>query len=91
MGHIVPGGAAELDGRLMGGDLIMSVDGVSVMNSTHHHVVQLMIAAAKNGRVTLGIRRRIAAQENHHMLHQHYVQSGYGCQPIGHVQYPYEV
>ncbi|XP_046822553.1 membrane-associated guanylate kinase, WW and PDZ domain-containing protein 2-like isoform X3 [Vespa crabro] len=64
VGHIVPGGAADLDNRLNTGDLIMSVDGESVMNSSHHHVVQLMIAAAQNGRVTLGIRRRINTQEH---------------------------
>ncbi|XP_015190617.1 PREDICTED: membrane-associated guanylate kinase, WW and PDZ domain-containing protein 1-like isoform X4 [Polistes dominula] len=64
VGHIVPGGAADLDNRLNTGDLIMSVDGESVMNSSHHHVVQLMIAAARNGRVTLGIRRRINTQEH---------------------------
>ncbi|XP_048511799.1 membrane-associated guanylate kinase, WW and PDZ domain-containing protein 1-like isoform X2 [Athalia rosae] len=63
VGHIVPGGAADLDNRLITGDLIMSVDGESVMNSSHHHVVQLMITAAQNGRVTLGIRRRVNIQD----------------------------
>nr|XP_018903603.1 PREDICTED: membrane-associated guanylate kinase, WW and PDZ domain-containing protein 1-like isoform X2 [Bemisia tabaci] len=56
IGHIVPGGAADLDGRLCTGDEIVSVDGQSVINTSHHHVVQLM---AKASRVTLGIRRRI--------------------------------
>lgn len=59
MGHIVPGGAADLDGRLCTGDEMMSVDGQSVINTSHHHVVQLMARAAAAGRVTLGIRRRI--------------------------------
>ncbi|KAG7199732.1 hypothetical protein KM043_000407 [Ampulex compressa] len=85
VGHIVPGGAADLDNRLNTGDLIMSVDGESVMNSSHHHVVQLMIAAAQNGRVTLGIRRRIHAQE--HL--QENLQSSYGRQI--NPQYPYDV
>ncbi|XP_023246583.1 membrane-associated guanylate kinase, WW and PDZ domain-containing protein 1 isoform X1 [Copidosoma floridanum] len=70
VGHIVPGGAADLDGRLNTGDFIMSVDGESVMNSSHHRVVQLMISAAQNGRVTLGIRRRISLHDHHH----HYLQ-----------------
>ncbi|XP_032682313.1 membrane-associated guanylate kinase, WW and PDZ domain-containing protein 1-like isoform X1 [Odontomachus brunneus] len=85
VGHIVPGGAADLDNRLNTGDLIMSVDGESVMNSSHHHVVQLMIAAAQNGRVTLGIRRRINTQE--HL--QENLQSSYGRQM--NMQYPYDV
>lgn len=96
VGHIVPGGAADLDGRLNTGDLIMSVDGESVMNSSHHRVVQLMIAAAQNGRVTLGIRRRIVMHEHHlHQMQDHQVQSSsslsYNYRPIGHMQYPYKV
>ncbi|XP_046745446.1 membrane-associated guanylate kinase, WW and PDZ domain-containing protein 2-like isoform X2 [Diprion similis] len=81
VGHIVPGGAADLDNRLITGDLIMSVDGESVMNSSHHHVVQLMIAAAQNGRVTLGIRRRINIQETLHMSYDRHQN----------VQYPYDI
>ncbi|XP_034948712.1 membrane-associated guanylate kinase, WW and PDZ domain-containing protein 1 [Chelonus insularis] len=81
VGHIVPGGVADLDNRLNTGDLIMSVDGESVMNSSHHHVVQLMIAAAQNGRVTLGIRRRINIQDH--------LQPPYG-KPMN-LQYPYDV
>ncbi|XP_031777557.1 membrane-associated guanylate kinase, WW and PDZ domain-containing protein 1 isoform X3 [Nasonia vitripennis] len=100
VGHIVPGGAADVDNRLNTGDLIMSVDGESVLNSSHHRVVQLMIAAAENGRVTLGIRRRINAHNHHHHQNHHHSMrenlqssssSSYGCRPIGHVQYPYEV
>lgn len=53
------GGAADLDGRLCTGDEILSVDGQSVMNTSHHHVVQLMGKAATNGSVAIGIRRRI--------------------------------
>ncbi|XP_012282219.1 membrane-associated guanylate kinase, WW and PDZ domain-containing protein 1 isoform X2 [Orussus abietinus] len=85
VGHIVPGGAADLDNRLNTGDLIMSVDGESVMNSSHHHVVQLMIAAAQNGRVTLGIRRRINTQE--HL--QENLSTPYSRQL--NIQYPYDV
>ncbi|KAK7602579.1 hypothetical protein V9T40_008168 [Parthenolecanium corni] len=60
IGHIVEGGAAEIDGRLHSGDEIVSVDDQSVMNCSHHHVVQLMGKAAANGKVTLGIRRKIS-------------------------------
>ncbi|XP_063219492.1 membrane-associated guanylate kinase, WW and PDZ domain-containing protein 1 isoform X3 [Bacillus rossius redtenbacheri] len=63
IGHIVPGGAADLDGRLCTGDEIVSVDSQSVLSTSHHHVVQLMGKAAANGRVTLGIRRRISSQD----------------------------
>ncbi|XP_066588814.1 membrane-associated guanylate kinase, WW and PDZ domain-containing protein 1-like isoform X2 [Prorops nasuta] len=85
VGHIVPGGAADLDNRLNTGDLIMSVDGESVMNCSHHHVVQLMIAAAQNGRVTLGIRRRINTQE--HL--QDNLHTTYGRHL--NLQYPYDI
>ncbi|KAK7791492.1 hypothetical protein R5R35_008847 [Gryllus longicercus] len=63
IGHIVPGGAADLDGRLCTGDEIVSVDSQSVLSTSHHHVVQLMGKAAANGRVVLGIRRRVPTQD----------------------------
>ncbi|PNF21214.1 hypothetical protein B7P43_G05085 [Cryptotermes secundus] len=63
IGHIVPGGAADLDGRLCTGDEIVNVDSQSVLSTSHHHVVQLMGKAAANGHVTLGIRRRIPTQD----------------------------
>ena len=59
VGHIVPGGAAEIDGRLRTGDEIMYVEGVSVVGSSHHKVVQLMGQAALAGRVSLGVRRKL--------------------------------
>ncbi|KAK3797832.1 hypothetical protein RRG08_052431 [Elysia crispata] len=57
VGHIVPGGAADMDGRLRQFDEITHVDGNSVLNASHHRVVQLMTNAALNGRVTLSVRR----------------------------------
>eukprot|EP00096_Caligus_rogercresseyi_P010853 TRINITY_DN407_c1_g1_i1.p1 TRINITY_DN407_c1_g1~~TRINITY_DN407_c1_g1_i1.p1 ORF type:complete len:1337 (-),score=405.78 TRINITY_DN407_c1_g1_i1:791-4801(-) len=63
IGHIVPGGAADVDGRLFSGDEIVAVDHSSVLNSSHHQVVGLMGAAAQNGKVTLTIRRRIYQQD----------------------------
>lgn len=63
----------------------MSVNGESVMNSSHRHVVQLMIAAAHNGSVTLGIRRKINTQE---YLRDN-LQSPYARQM--NLQYPYDV
>lgn len=65
IGHIVPGGAADVDGRLRTGDEILSVDGQSVVHTSHHHVVNLMGAAALNGRVTIGVRRWIPAHPLH--------------------------
>ena len=61
MGHIVPGGAADVDGRLRPGDEILYVDGQLVIGSSHHKVVQLMGQAAIGGQVSLGIRRRQGA------------------------------
>lgn len=61
IGHIVPGGAADLDGRLHTGDEIVTVDNQLVLNTSHHRVVQLMGSAALNGRVVLGIRRRVSS------------------------------
>ncbi|XP_071514434.1 uncharacterized protein [Panulirus ornatus] len=58
IGHIVPGGAADQDGSVTTGDEIIGVDGEMVLGSSHHHVVQLMAAAATHGRVTLTLRRR---------------------------------
>ncbi|CAG5135531.1 unnamed protein product, partial [Candidula unifasciata] len=57
VGHIVPGGAADMDGRLRQNDEITHVDGCSVLNASHHRVVELMTNAALNGRVTLSIKR----------------------------------
>ncbi|XP_052822840.1 membrane-associated guanylate kinase, WW and PDZ domain-containing protein 1 isoform X2 [Octopus bimaculoides] len=59
VGHIVPGGAADLDGRLRTGDEIIYVDSHCVLNASHHRVVQLMGCAALNGRVSLRVRRRL--------------------------------
>lgn len=59
VGHIVSGGAADLDGRIRSGDEIISVDGISVLKASHRQVVQLMNAAANRGQVNLLLRRRI--------------------------------
>lgn len=60
MGHIVAGGAADMDGRIRSGDEIVSVDGFSVLKASHRQVVRLMnAAAAARGQVTLVVRRRI--------------------------------
>ena len=67
IGHIVPGGAADVDGRLFSGDEIIAVDGSAVLNTSHHQVVSLMGAAAANGRVTLTVRRRIYQQGKLHI------------------------
>lgn len=57
IGHIVPGGAADQDGTVITGDEIICVDGEVVIGSSHHRVVQLMAAAANQGRVSLTLRR----------------------------------
>lgn len=59
VGHIVPRGAAALDGRLFTNDQLVAVDGISVIGASHHSVVQLMARAASAGRVRLTIRRPV--------------------------------
>jgi len=81
IGHIVPGGAADLDGRLFSGDEIVAVDGGSVVGASHHVVVGMMGHAAQRGQVALTVRRR-QPQESY--------REGSGGQ--GQVQgYPYDV
>ncbi|XP_056645572.1 membrane-associated guanylate kinase, WW and PDZ domain-containing protein 1 [Diorhabda sublineata] len=62
VGHIVAGGAADLDGRIRSGDEIVSVEGYSVIKASHRQVVQLINAAAARGQVNLILRRRINPQ-----------------------------
>lgn len=59
VGHIVPGGSADLDGRIQTGDEIVRVDGYCVLKASHRQVVQLVNAAATRGQVNLILRRRI--------------------------------
>lgn len=59
VGHIVTGGAADIDGRIRSGDEIISIDGLSVLKASHRQVVQLMNAAANRGQVNLILRRRL--------------------------------
>merc|ERR1740116_354938 len=65
IGHIVPGGAADLDGRLFSGDEIMAVDGQTVMGASHHVVVGMMGHAAQRGQVALSVRRQRQPQESY--------------------------
>merc|ERR1719357_1753918 len=58
IGHIVPGEAADDDGRLFSGDEIVAVDGQSVLGASHHVVVGMMGHAAQRGQVALTVRRR---------------------------------
>uniref|UniRef100_A0A1A9W3M9 Membrane-associated guanylate kinase, WW and PDZ domain-containing protein 1 n=1 Tax=Glossina brevipalpis TaxID=37001 RepID=A0A1A9W3M9_9MUSC len=58
VGHIVPGGAADHNHRIITGDEILSIDGINVVNASHHKVVSLMGEAALRGQVTMILRRR---------------------------------
>ena len=69
IGHIVPGGAADLDGRLFSGDEIVAVDSQSVMGASHHVVVGMMGHAAQRGQVALTVRRQRQPQGNAHTRH----------------------
>ena len=57
MGTIVPGGAADKDGRLRKGDEILTIDGISIQGASHRRVISLMSNAAQSGHVLLGLRR----------------------------------
>lgn len=70
VGHIVPNGSADLDGRLRTGDEITHVDGQNVINSSHHRVVTLMTLAGQRGHVTLGVRRRVLGDSGYLSLGQ---------------------
>uniref|UniRef100_A0A8C5KLX4 Membrane-associated guanylate kinase, WW and PDZ domain-containing protein 1 n=1 Tax=Jaculus jaculus TaxID=51337 RepID=A0A8C5KLX4_JACJA len=59
IGHIVPLGAADIDGRLRSGDELICVDGTPVIGKSHQLVVQLMQQAAKQGHVNLTVRRKV--------------------------------
>uniref|UniRef100_A0A8C3RNZ0 Membrane-associated guanylate kinase, WW and PDZ domain-containing protein 1 n=1 Tax=Chelydra serpentina TaxID=8475 RepID=A0A8C3RNZ0_CHESE len=59
IGHIVPVGAADADGRLRSGDELICVDGTPVVGKSHQLVVQLMQQAAKQGHVNLTVRRKV--------------------------------
>ncbi|XP_017126006.1 membrane-associated guanylate kinase, WW and PDZ domain-containing protein 2 [Drosophila elegans] len=60
VGHIVPGGAADQDQRISTGDEILSIDGINVLNSSHHKVVSLVGESGLRGQVTMILRRRRA-------------------------------
>ncbi|XP_030061068.1 membrane-associated guanylate kinase, WW and PDZ domain-containing protein 1 isoform X6 [Microcaecilia unicolor] len=59
IGHIVPVGSADADGRLRSGDELICVDGTAVVGKSHQLVVQLMQQAAKQGHVNLTVRRKV--------------------------------
>ena len=46
-------------GQLHVGDVILAVDGSSVINATHTRVISLIQAASKTGQVTLRVRRQM--------------------------------
>ncbi|XP_045687996.1 membrane-associated guanylate kinase, WW and PDZ domain-containing protein 1 isoform X14 [Phyllostomus hastatus] len=64
IGHIVPLGAADTDGRLRSGDELICVDGTPVIGKSHQLVVQLMQQAAKQGHVNLTVRRKVVFSES---------------------------
>eukprot|EP00731_Ephydatia_muelleri_P003301 Em0001g3301a len=63
IGAIVPGGAADLDGRLQIGDEITQINGRSVLDAAHQDVINYMGEAAAQGEVTLKISRKVPPLE----------------------------
>uniref|UniRef100_A0A8C7GDK0 Membrane-associated guanylate kinase, WW and PDZ domain-containing protein 2 n=1 Tax=Oncorhynchus kisutch TaxID=8019 RepID=A0A8C7GDK0_ONCKI len=58
IGAIIENTPAERDGRLRPGDELISVDKMVVAGKPHRYVIDLMHAAARNGQVSLAVRRR---------------------------------
>ena len=56
---IVPNGAADRDGRLHEGDLILAVNNISTIDASHQRVISLMSNAGRGGQVTLRVRRKV--------------------------------
>uniref|UniRef100_A0A158QCF6 PDZ domain-containing protein n=2 Tax=Hymenolepis diminuta TaxID=6216 RepID=A0A158QCF6_HYMDI len=58
VGALTPGGQAELSGNIFPGDLLIAINGVSVVGATHSSVIQLLSAAAPmiNNDVNLTLR-----------------------------------
>ncbi|XP_071393842.1 membrane-associated guanylate kinase, WW and PDZ domain-containing protein 2 [Centroberyx affinis] len=61
IGAIIENTPAERDGRLRPGDELISVDKMVVAGKPHRYVIDLMHAAARNGQVSLTVRRRVQA------------------------------
>lgn len=59
IGAIIENTPAERDGRLRPGDELISVDKNVVAGKPHKFVIDLMHAAARNGQVSLTVRRRV--------------------------------
>uniref|UniRef100_A0A8C5BKA5 Membrane associated guanylate kinase, WW and PDZ domain containing 2b n=1 Tax=Gadus morhua TaxID=8049 RepID=A0A8C5BKA5_GADMO len=59
IGAIIENTPAERDGRLRPGDELISVDKMVVAGKPHRYVIDLMHAAARNGQVSLTVRRRL--------------------------------
>jgi len=68
VGHVVPGGAAAVDGHLSPGDEITYVSGLCVVGASHRKVVQLMADAAHAGYVTLRVRRKARPSHGLYLL-----------------------
>uniref|UniRef100_A0A4W5JYL9 Membrane-associated guanylate kinase, WW and PDZ domain-containing protein 2 n=1 Tax=Hucho hucho TaxID=62062 RepID=A0A4W5JYL9_9TELE len=59
IGAIIENTPAERDGRLRPGDELISVDKMVVAGKPHRYVIDLMHSAARNGQVSLAVRRRV--------------------------------
>ncbi|XP_067861055.1 membrane-associated guanylate kinase, WW and PDZ domain-containing protein 2a isoform X8 [Heptranchias perlo] len=59
IGAIITMGAADRDGRLRPGDELVYVDGILVTGKSHRYVIDLMHNAARNGHVSLTVRRKV--------------------------------
>ncbi|KAK0398713.1 hypothetical protein QR680_002721 [Steinernema hermaphroditum] len=57
VGKIIPGGAAEIDARMLEGDELIEIDGVNVDGGSHEYAVSLIKKAATVGRVKIVLRR----------------------------------
>uniref|UniRef100_A0A8C6PP70 Membrane-associated guanylate kinase, WW and PDZ domain-containing protein 2 n=1 Tax=Nothobranchius furzeri TaxID=105023 RepID=A0A8C6PP70_NOTFU len=65
IGAIIENTPAERDGRLRPGDELISVDKNVVAGKPHKYVIDLMHSAARNGQVSLTVRRRVQMPGDH--------------------------
>uniref|UniRef100_A0A3B4E5Q2 Membrane-associated guanylate kinase, WW and PDZ domain-containing protein 1 n=1 Tax=Pygocentrus nattereri TaxID=42514 RepID=A0A3B4E5Q2_PYGNA len=83
IGAIIENSPAERDGRLRPGDELVSVDRMPVAGRPHRYVIDLMHAAARNGQVTLTVRRRVLPQpENGAVSNQSSSPRGHAVCPV---------
>ncbi|XP_072520043.1 membrane-associated guanylate kinase, WW and PDZ domain-containing protein 2 isoform X1 [Salminus brasiliensis] len=88
IGAIIENSPAERDGRLRPGDELVSVDRMPVAGRPHRYVIDLMHAAARNGQVTLTVRRRVLPPQPSQPCGENGAATNQSSSPRGHAVCP---